>query len=81
MKTSELFELFINQFKIQKANEPTLSYVNRLMVAFNEVGPDTTLKLIIAFVLLKQSCLSHEDKKKVLSITNGVLEKTAFLEP
>lgn len=47
-------------------------------MAFEEVGPETTLKSIIAFVLLKQSCLSHEDKKKVLTITNGVLEKTAI---
>ena len=48
------------------------------MVAFDEVGPDTTLKSVVAFILLKQSNLSHEDKKKVLTMTNGVLEKTAI---
>ena len=50
------------------------------MVAFDEVGPDTTLKSVIAFILLKQSSLNHEDKKKVLTMTNGVLEKTALEE-
>lgn len=29
--------------------------MNRLDVAFEEVGPDTTLKSVIAFLLLKQS--------------------------
>ena len=77
LKTFELFERAIYK-TIQKADETTQSYVNRLMVAFDEVGPDTTLKSVMAFVLLKQSSLNHEDKKKVLTITNGVLEKTAI---
>ena len=77
LKTFELFERAIYK-TIQKADESTQSYINRLMVAFDEVGPDTTLKSVMAFVLLKQSSLNHEDKKKVLTITNGVLEKTAI---
>lgn len=44
------------------------------MVAFEEVGADTTLKSAKAFVLLKQSCQSTEDKKKILTMTSGVLE-------
>lgn len=73
----ELFERAIYK-TVQKPDKSTQSYVNRLLVAFDEVGPDTTLKSVAAFVLLKQSCLSHEDKKKVLTMTNGVMETTAI---
>ena len=77
LKTFELFEKAIYK-TTQRPDESTQSYVNRLMVAFDEVGPDTTLKSVVAFVLLKQSCLSHEDKKKVLTMTSGVMETTAI---
>ena len=77
LRTIELFDRAIYKI-VQKPDESTQSYVNRLMVAFDEVGPDTTLKSVIAFILLKQSSLNHEDKKKVLTMTNGVLEKTAI---
>ena len=77
LRSFELFERAIYK-TVQKSDETTQSYVNRLMVAFDEVGPDTTLKSVIAFILLKQSNLNHEDKKKVLTMTNGVLEKTAI---
>ena len=76
LRTFELFDRAIYK-TVQKNDESTQSYVNRLSVAFDEVGPDTTLKSVIAFILLKQSNLSHEDKKKVLTMTSGVLEKTA----
>lgn len=76
LRTFELFERAIYK-TVQKADESTQSYVNRLRVAFDEVGHDTTLKSVIAFVLLKQSSLSNEDKKKVLTMTSGVLETTA----
>lgn len=49
-------------------------FVNRLQVAFDELGPDTTIKPVKAFVLLKQSSLSNDDKKKVFTIASGVLE-------
>ena len=77
LKTFELFERAIYK-TTQKSDESTQSFVNRLDVAFEEVGQDTTLKSIKAFVLLKQSNLGPEDKKKVLTITNGQFEKTAI---
>ena len=77
LKTFELFEKAIYR-TIQKGDESTQSFVNRLDAAFEEVGQDTTLKSVIAFVLLKQSNLTHEDKKKILTMTNGVFEKDAI---
>ena len=47
-------------------------------MAFEDVGPETTLKAIKAFVLLKQSNLGHEDKKKVLTMTNGAFDERAI---
>jgi len=65
LRTFELFEKALYK-TIQKSDESTQSFVNRLDVAFEEVGADTTLKTVVAFVLLKQSSLNHEDKKKIL---------------
>ena len=72
----DLFEKAIYK-TYQKADESTQSFVNRLNVAFHDVGLDTTLKTVRAFVLLKQSNLSMEDKKKVLTITSGVMDTEA----
>lgn len=42
--------------------------------AFSDLGDEVTLKSMQAFILLRQSCLSNEDKKRVLSMTNGKLD-------
>ena len=73
LKTFELFEKAL--YKVtQKQDETTASFVNRLAVAFDEVGETTTLKEVKAFILLRQSALNNEDKKKVLAMTSGVME-------
>ena len=70
LNTFELFDKAIYR-TTQKADESTQSFVNRLDVAIEEVGLDTTLKAVKAFVLLKQSNLGNEDKKNVLTMTKG----------
>eukprot|EP00435_Cladocopium_sp_Y103_P046045 s2366_g13.t1 len=55
----------------QKGDESVVSFVNRLNVAFNEVGDETTVKQVKAFVLLRQSNLSSEDKRRVISMADG----------
>eukprot|EP00435_Cladocopium_sp_Y103_P038044 s2038_g10.t1 len=55
----------------QKGDESVVSFVNRLNVAFNEVGDETTVKQVKAFVLLRQSNLSPEDKRRVISMADG----------
>ena len=49
-----------------------MSFVFR--AAFDDLGDKTSLKEMQAFILLRQSSLSVEDKKKVLSMTNGNLQ-------
>ena len=73
LQTYEKFEkaLFRTQ---QKSDETTMSFVNRLTVAFSDMGPDLTMKDVQAFILLRQSSLSSEDKRKVITITGGSLE-------
>ena len=72
MKTYELFEKAIYK-TIQKADESATSYVNRLQVAMDELG-NVSVKEVHAFLLLRQSVLSPEDKKKVLTMTGGDME-------
>ena len=73
MVTFEKFERAM--YKIcQKVDESTLSYVNRLGVAFAELGDHVTVKDFHAFILLRQSCLSTDDKKKILTMTGGKME-------
>ena len=73
LKTFEQFEKAI--YKVtQKNDEATNSFVNRLDVAFHDIGEDTTLKEVKAFIMLRQSSLSAEDKKKVISMVNGQLD-------
>ena len=48
-----------------------MSYVNRINVAFQEVGMETTVKAVKAFVILRQSGLSVEDKKRVIAMSGG----------
>ena len=73
MRTFELFEKAIYKVN-QKNDEATNSYVLRLQAAFDDLGDKTSLKEMQAFILLRQSSLSVEDKKKVLSMTNGNLQ-------
>lgn len=73
LKTYELFEKALYRVS-QKADEATHSFTMRLQAAFDELGSDTTLKSMQAFVLLRQSGLTNEDKKRVLSMTGGTLD-------
>jgi hypothetical protein len=56
---------------VQKPDETAMSYVNRINVAFQEVGMETTVKAVKAFVILRQSGLSVEDKKRVIAMSGG----------
>ena len=62
MRTFELFERAIYK-TTQRPDESSLSFVNRLQVAFNELG-STTIDEMRAFLLLRQSTLTSEDKKE-----------------
>eukprot|EP00435_Cladocopium_sp_Y103_P069789 s1190_g34.t1 len=76
-ETSELqtFELFEKaMYKVcQKSDEATHSYTLRLQSAINDLGSKVTIQQMHAFILLRQSCLTNEDKKRGLSMTNGEL--------
>ena len=69
MKTYEQFERATYK-SVQKSCESGMSYVNRLQVAMDELGAKS-LKELHAFLLLRQNALSPEDKKRVLTMTNG----------
>ena len=73
MVTFDKFERAIYKTN-QKVDESTLSFVNRLGVAFTELGDQVTVKDFQAFILLRQSCLSVDDKKKILTMTGGTME-------
>jgi len=78
LKTFELFEKAV--YKVtQRSDEATHSYVLRLQAAFDDLGEKATLKEMQAFIMLRQAGLSNEDKKRVLSMTNGEL-KTKTIE-
>eukprot|EP00435_Cladocopium_sp_Y103_P051036 s1582_g15.t1 len=72
IKTYEQFERAVYK-TVQKSDESSMSYVNRLQVAMDELGAKS-LKEFHAFLLLRQSALSPEDKKKVLTMTNGDMD-------
>ena len=57
----------------QKVDESTMSFVNRMEVAFMELGK-VAVSEMKAFVMLRQSAISAEDKKKVSVMTQGQLE-------
>ena len=70
LQTYEKFEKAL--FRVQqRSDETTMSYVNRLAVAFNEIGGELTIKEVKAFIMLKQSALSSEDKRKVITLAGG----------
>ena len=56
----------------QRSDETTQSYVNRMAVSFHELGT-LTVKDIQAFILLRQSAVSVEDKKRVLTMAGNPL--------
>ena len=72
LQTYDKFEKAIYKI-IQKGDETNMSFVNRLNVAFMELG-DVNLKDMKAFILLRQSSLTSDDKRKVIVMTNGKLE-------
>ena len=59
---------------VQKPDETTMSFVNRLAVAFYEMGENVTLKQIKAFIMLRQSALTSEDKRKAITLSGGTLD-------
>ncbi len=73
MRAFELFERAIYK-TTHRPDESSLSFVNRHQVAFNELG-STTIDEMGAFLLLRQSAVTSEDKKKVLTMTQGKMEK------
>ena len=73
MQTYERFEKLIYK-TIQKGDESNMSYANRMSVAFHEVGDDVTIGQVKAFLLLRQSALDNDDKRKIIAMTNGALE-------
>ena len=72
MRTYEQFERAIYK-TVQRSDESSMSYVNRLQVAMDELGAKS-LQEFHAFLLLRQSALSPEDKKRVLTMTNGDMD-------
>lgn len=48
----------------QKSDEATHSYMLRLQAAFHDLGESVNVKDMHAFLLLRQSSLSNEDKRK-----------------
>ena len=56
---------------VQKTDESAMSFVNRINVAFEEVGSETTVQQVRAFVMLRQSALTVEDKKRVVSMAGN----------
>jgi len=73
LKTFELFEKALYKV-VQKNDEANHSYALRLQAAFNDLGDKVSVKDMQAFVLLRQSGLTNEDKKRVLSMTQGKLD-------
>ena len=73
LQTYERFEKAIYKV-MQKNDESTMSCVNRLAVAFHELGDKVTVKELQAFILLRQSSLTSEDKRKVITLSGGTME-------
>ena len=72
MVTFEKFERALYR-TTQKSDESTMSFTNRLTVAFDDLG-DVKIHDFKAFILLRQSNLNTEDKKKILTMTGGKME-------
>ena len=74
LKTFELYEKALYRV-VQKNDEATHSYTLRLQAAFHDLPEKVTVQDMQTFILLRQSNLSNEDKKRVLAMTGGLLEK------
>ena len=72
LQTYEKFERALYRV-VQKQDESVFSYVNRMNLAFAEI-PTVSIQEIKAFIMLRQSYLNAEDKKRVLSMTGGELQ-------
>eukprot|EP00435_Cladocopium_sp_Y103_P046625 s270_g13.t1 len=72
LQTYDKFEKAIYKVS-QSSDETNMSYVNRMNVSFLDLG-DVNLKDMKAFVLLRQSSLTPDDKRKVITMTGGKLE-------
>ena len=70
LKTFELFEKCLYKV-VQKPDEAANSYAMRMQTAFHDLGDKVTVKEMQAFVLLRQSALGTEDKKRILSMIDG----------
>ena len=68
LQTYDAFEKAVYRIT-QKADETVMSFVNRINVAFAEVGPDLTQ--VKAFIMLRQSSMGIEDKKRIISMSDG----------
>eukprot|EP00435_Cladocopium_sp_Y103_P036457 s436_g9.t1 len=77
MVTFEKFERALYKV-LQKSDESTMSFTNRLNVAFSDLGDNVKLADFKAFILLRQSSLSNEDKRKILTMTGGKMEVKAI---
>ena len=73
MVTFEKFERALYKI-VQKPDESTMSYTNRLNVAFDDLGSEVKVQDVKAFILLRQSCMTSDDKKKVLTMTSGKMD-------
>ena len=70
LKTFELFEKALYKV-VQRPDEASHSYALRLRTAFADLSEKVTIKEMQAFVLLRQSALNNEDKKRVLTMAGG----------
>ena len=59
---------------VQRSDESVASYTSRLEIAFDELGPETTIKDIQAYVLLRQSSFDAMSKKQLLMLTGGKIQ-------
>ena len=73
IQTFEKFEKALYKIS-QKSDETTMSYVNRLEVAFQDLGK-VSISDMKSFILLRQSYLTSEDKKRILVMTQGELKE------
>ena len=72
LQTYDKFERALYK-TLQKNDETAMSYVSRMNVAWAELG-NTSLKEMQAFIKLRQSSLTTEDKKRILVMTGGEIE-------
>ena len=72
LQTYERFEKALYRVT-QKQDETVFSFVNRMNVAFSEIA-HVSIQEIKAFIMLRQSFLNAEDKKRVLAMTGGEMQ-------